>query len=365
MFWFIAIIALLFLVVIVYMQQEKFGKKPSGKRLEAIKKSPNYRDGQFQNISNTPNFAEDVTFFEAMQQFFFGDKPRNIPVDTIPTQKTVLLNIDPSKDIMVWFGHSSYFIQVDGKKILVDPVFSGNASPVSFTTRAFKGTDRYTVDDIPEIDYLFITHDHWDHLDHKTIKQLRPKVKKIITGLGTGEHLEYWGYDPAIIIEKDWHETVALDNGFVAYAAPARHFSGRTLARNKALWTSWILQTPSMKIYIGGDSGYDTHFAEIGAKHGPVDLAILENGQYNKNWKYIHLMPGELIKAATDLQAKNVFPVHSAKFALALHPWDEPLINAFEAFKNTSTRLTTPMIGEAVRLKDTTQVFSEWWKGIN
>ena len=365
MLWIFIIIGSLFLVGVLYMKQEKFGKNPSGKRLEAIKKSPHYRNGQFHNISHTPNFAEDVNFFDAMQQFFFSEKPRNIPSDRIPSQKTPLINLEPDKNALVWFGHSSYFIQIDGKKILVDPVFSNNASPVSFTTKAFKGTNPYTAQDLPEIDYLFITHDHWDHLDYKTLKQLQPKIKMIITGLGTGAHLEHWGFDTGIIIEKDWNETIVLDDGFVAHCAPTRHFSGRTLVRNKTLWTSWVLQTPTMKIYIGGDSGYDTHFADVGLQHGPIDLAILDNGQYNKNWRYIHLMPGEMLKAANDLRAKNVLPVHSAKFALAMHPWDEPLINACKAFQQSDIKLITPMIGEEVRLKDSTQVFNQWWIGIN
>lgn len=364
MLWILIIIGSFFLVAALYMKQEKFGKNPSGKRLEAIKKSPNYRNGQFQNINHTPSF-EDVSFFEAMQQFFFTDKPRNVPAGSIPSQKTSLTNMAPGKDALVWFGHSSYFIQIDGKKILVDPIFSDHAAPVSFSTKAFKGANAYTAQQLPEIDYLFITHDHWDHLDHATLKQLQPKIKRIITGLGIGAHLEHWGFDPGIIIEKDWNETIVLDDGFVAHSAPARHFSGRTLVRNKTLWTSWVLQTPTMKIYIGGDSGYDTHFADVGKKYGPIDLAILDNGQYNKNWKYIHLMPGEILKAANDLHAKNVLPVHSAKFALAMHPWDEPLINAFKAFQQSDIKLITPMIGEEVRLKDSTQVFSQWWVGVD
>lgn len=364
MIWTLGIISVLVLAVILFMQQEKFGKQPSGKRLELIKKSPNYRDGQFQNIHETPALSEDVSYFDAFKQFLFSDKPRSEPVDSLPSVKINLLQLDPSKDILVWFGHSSYFIQIDGKKILVDPVFSGAASPIAATTRAFKGSDKYTAEDMPEIDYLFISHDHWDHLDHQTVKKLIPKVKKVVTGLGTGEHLEHWGYNPSIIIEKDWNETIALDSGFTAYSTPARHFSGRTFTRNKALWTSWVLQTPSMRIYIGGDSGYDTHFAEIGKKYGPIDLAILENGQYNKNWKYIHMIPGEIIKAANDLQAKSVFPVHSAKFALAMHPWDEPLKNVTKEFENSDIKLVTPIIGEEVRLKDSTQVFKEWWSGL-
>jgi L-ascorbate metabolism protein UlaG (beta-lactamase superfamily) len=198
-------------------------------------------------------------------------------------------------------------MQIDGKRFLVDPVLNGSASPVKFTTRSFKGSDVYTTGAIPDIDYVFITHDHWDHLDHDTITQLKPKIKKIITGLGVGEHLERWGFEKGAIIERDWNEKIVLEDGFVVNTAPARHFSGRGFKRNGSLWMSFILQTPTMKIYIGGDSGYDTHFIEIGNKFGPFDLAVLENGQYDKNWKYIHMMPEEVVQAAEDLRAKVLF----------------------------------------------------------
>ena len=365
MIWLLAITAVLVLAVVLFMQQEKFGKRPSGTRLEVIKKSPNYRDGAFQNINETPNFAEDVNFFTAMRGFLFGKDKRNVPADEIPSVKTDLKQFDPSKDVLIWFGHSSYFMQIDGKRFLVDPVFSGAASPVPFNTKAFKGANSYTVDDLPEIDYLFISHDHWDHLDHQTVKKLIPKVKKVVTGLGTGEHLEYWGYDPAILIEKDWNETIPLEDSFVAYSTPARHFSGRGFKRDQALWTSWVLQTPSMKVYLGGDSGYDTHFADIGEKFGPFDLAILENGQYNRMWKHIHLMPGEMLKATRELKAKALLPVHSGKFSIAMHAWDEPLKSVTQEMKGSGIKLITPMIGEEVRLKDSSQVFKEWWKGLN
>src|SRR5690606_4424149 len=170
-----------------------------------------------------------------------------------------------------------------------------------FDTKAFKGSNPYTADDIPAIDYLFITHDHWDHHDHQTILQLKPRIKKIITGLGTGAHLEYWGFDNSIIEERDWDEKIELGDDFIAYTAPARHFSGRGFARNNSLWTAFVLQAPDYKIFIGGDSGYGKHFAETGKKHGGFDLAILENGQYDRKWKYIHMMPDEVLQAAKDL----------------------------------------------------------------
>jgi L-ascorbate metabolism protein UlaG (beta-lactamase superfamily) len=347
-----------------FFRMSVFGRMPSGARLKRIKKSPNYRDGAFQNQSFTPDLTEGATYYTVMKEFALGDKKGQKPETRIPSHKTDLLHLDPKENVLVWFGHSSYFIQIDGKKILMDPVLSGNASPLSFTTKAFEGTDQYTVDDFPEIDYLFISHDHYDHLDYKTIIKLKSKVKTVITGLGTGEHLEYWGYDPNIIIEKDWNETIDLGGGFWVNTTPARHFSGRSIKRNQALWTSFVLKTPSQNLFLGGDSGYDKHFAEIGAKFGPFDLAILENGQYNKSWKHIHLMPHEILQAAKDLKTKRLFPVHSAKFALANHRWDEPLNKIVENNKTENLNLITPMIGEKVDLNDPNQKFTEWWKSV-
>ncbi len=358
-------IAFLAITTTIFMQKAMFGKMPSGERLERVKKSPNYKNGSFQNLNHTPDLTEGVGYYEVMKEFIFDKKERLKPIDTLPSMKTNLLNLEPKKDILVWFGHSSYFIQIDGKKILVDPVFSGAASPIKFTMPAFKGTDAYTTDDFPEIDYLFISHDHWDHVDYETLLKLKPKIKKIICGLGTGEHFEYWGFDKDKIIEKDWNEKIDLDEGFIAHTVPARHFSGRGLTRNKALWTSYVLKTPTSQLFFGGDSGYDNHFAEIGKTYGVFDLVILENGQYDRKWKYIHMMPEEVLQAAKDLNAKRLFPVHSSKFALANHAWDEPLSKITALNKAINIPLVTPIIGEQVNLKDGTQKFSEWWKGVN
>src|SRR6478736_311641 len=270
------LVLLIFFVIAVYffMRQSSFGKIATGERLLRIKRSPNYRDGSFQNQHFTPTMTEGVSYSKVLKEFFFDKNPRNKPAKELPSEKTNLHTLAADKNVLVWFGHSSYFIQVDGKKILVDPVFSGNASPVKFTTKSYPGSDVYTTDDLPEIDYLFITHDHWDHLDYKTVVELKSKVKQVITSLGTGAHLERWNYDKKKIVEKDWDQEVMLDNGFVINTTSARHFSGRTFKRNRSLWLSFILQTPSAKLFLGGDSGYDTHFAEIGNKHGPFDLAI-------------------------------------------------------------------------------------------
>ncbi|WP_435355107.1 MBL fold metallo-hydrolase [Emticicia sp. SJ17W-69] len=360
----LAIIVLLTIAIFLFMQQAKFGKTPAGERLERIKKSPNYKDGSFKNLSFTPDLAEGVTYYSVMKEFIFGKKVRLKPIDEIPHTKVDLLHLKSDENILVWFGHSSYFMQLDGKTFLVDPVLSGAASPIKFTTPSFKGTDVYIVADFPNIDYLFISHDHYDHLDYETIMLLKPKVKKIITGLGTGEHFESWGFDLKTVIEEDWNTKIELEKGFVAYTTPARHFSGRGFSRNRALWTSFVLQTPTNKIYIGGDSGYDTHFAEIGKTYGGFDLAILENGQYDKSWKYIHMMPEEVVQAAKDLKAKRLFPVHSSKFALGNHPWDEPLNRVSNAAEKENFPIITPIIGQKVNLGDSTQTFGKWWKNV-
>lgn len=361
----LGIVLLLVAATFLYMQQAKFGKASEGKRAEIIAKSPNFKDGKFQNIQFTPNLSEGYTMAGIVYNQFFKEFPRRKPVDSIPSVKTDLLQLPADTNVLVWFGHSSYFMQIDGKRLLVDPVFSGNASPIPGTNTSFKGTDIYTAADMPPIDYLLITHDHYDHLDYETIMALKGKVKTVVCGLGVGAHFEYWGFNPGIIIEKDWNEQLVLDDGFTLYTAPTRHFSGRGFVRNNTLWLSYILQTPSLKIYMGGDSGYDTHFAEIGKQHGPIDLAILDNGQYNIAWQAIHMLPEEVLKATADLKAKRLFPVHSSKFILGQHPWDEPLIKITELNSGHQFPLVTPMIGQRVNLNDSAQSFSAWWEGVN
>ncbi|QGK72941.1 MBL fold metallo-hydrolase [Flavobacterium sp. SLB02] len=362
----LTLIILLFAILIFVSQHPRYGKKPSGERLALLQKSPNYKNGKFENIHFTPELAKGYSFSKVFYEFLFKKVYRKIPTDSIPSVKTNLHELSIDKDVLVWFGHSSYYIQLEGKRFLIDPVFSGNASPIYGTTKAFKGTDIYTANDIPEIDYLLITHDHYDHLDYATIKALQPNIKKVVCALGVGSHLEFWKFSKENIIEKDWNEKVELDQNLTLYTTPSRHFSGRSIDRCNTLWTSFVLEANNFKMYLGGDSGYDTHYAEIGNKFGPFDIALLDNGQYNPAWKYIHNLPEDVIKAMKEIKAKRVFPVHNSKFPLSLHSWDEPLIKVTElnAVSENPIPLITPKIGELVELRNENQEFQQWWKGI-
>jgi L-ascorbate metabolism protein UlaG (beta-lactamase superfamily) len=345
-----------------FLKEAKFGGTPAGSRLDRIRRSPNFRDGSFQNQLLTPVMTPQPGSRNVMLEFMFNRSKRLRPKGPVPSVRRDLRQISPADNVLVWFGHSSYFLQMNGKRILVDPVLSGRASPVPFTTKAFDGTDPYAVADIPDIDVLFITHDHWDHLDYDTVTKIRPRVKRVICGLGAGAHLEKWGYTADSIAEGDWGDCVALGDGFTAHVLPARHFSGRGLRSNATLWVSYALETSSgRKIYLGGDSGYGPHFKEIGKQFGGFDLAVLENGQYDKSWKLIHMMPAETLQAAHDLQASLVFPVHNSKFCISNHDWDAPLRSITAIDAKMRPELITPVIGEIVQISNPIAESSDWW----
>jgi L-ascorbate metabolism protein UlaG (beta-lactamase superfamily) len=358
-------IALAVILVAVISGCSSLGKLPSGERLKRIERSPNYADGVFRYPGPLPERPEQPDkkknggMFRALRRMLFGGKNREKPSVALPSAKTDLFSLDPNDNLIVWMGHSSYYLQVDGKKFLVDPVFSGSA----FVISAFKGSDVYTPDDIPPFDYLVISHDHWDHLDYKTVTGLRDKAGAVLTGLGTGAHLEYWGYKPEQIIEHDWNETTDLGGGFSVTAIATPHFSGRFLTRNKSLWTAFALVTPNRKIFLGGDSGYADYFADVGNRFGPFDVALLECGQYNEQWRNSHLFPADTAQASIDLKAKKLFAVHWAKFMLSTHAWDEPITLLSAICAERGITLLHPLIGARVNY-DEDEVFPRWWEGI-
>jgi L-ascorbate metabolism protein UlaG (beta-lactamase superfamily) len=337
-----------------------FGKNPSGKRLKKVQASVHYLNGSFHNPVATEVTLKSASFSKMLLEYW------NRPADTapprpLPSVHTDLRSLSSDSPTIVWFGHSSYLLRIKGFTILVDPVFCGHASPFSFFANAFPGTDVYGVEEMPEIDMLILTHDHYDHLDYRTIRQLRLKVKQFYVSLGVGSHLEYWGVNPKLITELDWWESKDIAPAISLTATPARHFSGRGFKRAKTLWSSFVLKIFGYSIFLGGDSGYEQHFKMIGEQYGPFDIAILESGQYGKNWPYIHMLPEQTVEAAKDLNAKVLLPVHWGKFTLSLHPWDEPIRRVVAAATASGVTIATPMIGEPVILGGTYPQ-APWWE---
>ncbi len=347
--------------VIIFLNSSQFGKLPEGARLERIKQSPNYKNGSFENQSPTALMSSDKSLWQSTWEFLFNDVADLVPKMALPTEKTALASLPPAEDLLVWLGHSSLFLQLDGQRILVDPVLI-SASPVSFINKPFLGTDLFKPGDIPPIDLLLITHDHWDHLDYHSMLQLRERVKSVVCPLGVGAHLEHWGFHPDIIREVDWGEQFAVHKDITLTALPARHFSGRGLRSNQTLWTAYMLQSSLGNVFLSGDTGYDTHFQAIKQQFPQIDLAVIENGQYNEDWKYIHLLPQDLTKAIDDLQPTRFMTIHHSKFALGRHAWYEPLEKIADAAIANKLSLLTPKIGEVLYLRDTTQTFTRWWE---
>ena len=370
LFYLIIIFIILMIATYLFMKTPAFGALPSGKSLEKVKASKNYVDGEFKNKESTELLTNTKkTPIKRLLEFAFEKDPAGtVPDFELPSTKTDLKSLDPNEDVMIWFGHSSLFIQISGKKILVDPVFSKYASPVPFTNKAFDGTNIYDVDDLPEIDILLITHDHYDHLDYPTIKKLKDKVSKIIVPLGVDAHLLRWGFDEDKITTVDWDDEVVINNNLKIYALEARHFSGRGFFnRNQSLWVSYLIEEKisdkNYKLFLSGDGGYSRRFKEFKERFGNIDFAAMESGQYNQEWSLIHSKPEDVVMASEDMEVKYLLPIHNSKFKLSNHTWDDPLKRLDKLVETTNIKLLTPIIGEKIYLHKENS-FTKWWENI-
>ena len=322
------IVSLLCLTVVmaVLFFHPAFGPHPFGGGKEP--ESKNYREGRFQNEIPTPQFTgERTSGLAAMWKFLTDRSNERSPKTSVETVRTDIKSLPADKDWFVWFGHSSYLFSIGGNKVLVDPLLKMEF-PASVMMKPFPGTDIYTPEDMPEIDLLVITHEHWDHMDYATLRELRPKIRHIVCPLGIAQYMTYWGFPREIITEMDWYDEGERVNGQTAKVRvtclPTRHFSNRLFGANQTLWASFMVECNGRKVYIGGDGGYDDRFSRIRDRFGAVDLAVMENGQYNTNWAYIHMLPKDLEQAMLDLQAQQYITVHHDKFSLAPHAWSEP-----------------------------------------
>ena len=324
--------------------------------------SPNYKDGAFENVETTTLSNDETSTWDTLGQYMVSDNCRS-PDEVLPSQEFSLKDLEEGQFSVSWFGHSTVLLHTNEFSIITDPVFStGGAGPLSLGPSPFPYEHEYTVDDLPEIDYVFISHDHYDHLDKNTVRELSDS--KFYVPLGVKYHLIEWGIDEDNIQEFDWYDETNVSEDLFAAFAPSRHFSGRGVTDNSAtLWGSWIFKFYGNSIYFSGDTGYMEEFKNISAIYGPFDLAFLDSGQYNVAWEHVHMLPDQMIQAAIDLNATVSIPIHISKYELALHHWYEPmeLVSTYGAEQNIT--IATPMLGS-------TFIFGEevpqdtWWRGV-
>lgn len=336
---------------------KSLGRDPEGEELSQLDTMPNYKNGSFHNLVQRP----DSTIKHNRLLLMFHDHLGPVrPASALPWVKTDLKALPVvTAPTIVWFGHSSLLIKTLQGNILIDPVFSDHAGPVPGLMDAFKGTTHYRAGDMPPIDILIISHDHYDHLDYRTMIKLKDHIKTAVVPIGVGSILIHWGFDPKKIIELNWNRSVELPGGLQITATPAQHHSGRRSREgDKTLWASYVIQTGQYRLFYGGDGGYSPYFKQIGQKYGPFDLALLECGQYNQ--PYVHLGLGQPAQAALDLRACLLQPVHWAKFPEAGHPWNEPIKMLLPAAEKLGIPVNIPRIGEPYILGDPPKK-ADWW----
>ena len=352
---------LTFFVMLFVNYAPQFGTVSTGQSLSRIRSSPHYQDGQFVNIIETSLDMGVAAMAKTLQEFVTARNVR--PTQPLPTRfdhAAFLSSVEDDQVRVTWYGHSAILLEIEGKRLLLDPMLGSTASPVSFFAKRFPYQTPINLDPFTDIDAIIISHDHYDHLDYWSIQQLQDKAQRFFVPLGVGAHLQHWGVDAAKITELDWWESASLDS-LTLIATPARHFSGRGLTdRNKTLWASWVLKSKHANVYFSGDSGYGPHFQEIGERYGPFDLAMIECGQYNEKWEAIHMLPEQSLQAHRDVQGKVMMPIHWGAFNLAVHPWKEPVERLLEGVEG-NVIIATPSIGESFVLNQATPT-GKWWK---
>lgn len=339
----------------------QFGASAKDLSLERIKKSPNFFNGAFKNTEKT---LQSTGFKWSTIPKFFTDGNNKTPSAELPIEKLSknYFENEPQQPRITWFGHSAAFVELEGMNIFIDPMLSEVAAPHPFLgSKRFQKELPISIDSLPKIDVVLISHDHYDHLDYGSIVKLKDKVEKFYVPLGIKAHLTSWGVDANKITEFDWWENINYE-GVEFVSTPARHFSGRGVTnRNSTLWCSWVLKSDDTNIFFSGDSGSGKHFKEIGDKYGPFDFAMMECGQYNEQWSQIHMTPEETIQASIDVQSKLTMPIHWGSFKLALHSWDDPIIRASAKANELNIKITTPKVGGAIVLDGNEFPTEKWW----
>jgi len=359
-----SLLLLLFLTIVLFLNfSPEFGGSASKEQKAIYVKSENYEEGKFVNKQDV---KLDMSFTDMRKTLvsYLNPIPNTIPENDIPVKLIDSLDIVTYKDQtrLIWFGHSTFLVQMEQTIILIDPMFGKVPAP-----HPMLGTNRFSkelpieIEKLPKIDAVLISHDHYDHLDYGSIQKLKHKVEMFYVPLGVGAHLAEWGISSERIIELDWWQEVEFKN-LTFICTPAQHFSGRGLTdRANTLWSSWVIQSASESIFFSGDSGYGPHFKEIGTRFGPFDFAMMECGQYNELWSDIHMFPEETAQAALDVNAKMVMPIHWGAFKLGLHSWTEPVERISLKAKELNVNLIIPRIGEEIKISNNSNNDPSWW----
>lgn len=361
----LAVGGILAVIVLVVLSLPPFGGTVSGERLKLVQANPQYQDGAFVNVEpQTPYSLSEVGGMFSEQ--FFYDEIR-IPPSKIPVVRISPASLEPLSDSTLrafWIGHASVFVEIDGVRILIDPVFSDYASPFDVGPKRFHPPP-IALQDLPKIDAVVISHDHYDHLDMKTIMYLATQGTRFLVPLGVGAHLEVWDVPENQIHELGWWQDQMV-GGVRIICTPTRHYSGRRLTDNKAtLWSSWTVIGSQHRFYYSGDTGYSKHFKEIGERFGPFDISFIKIGAYGPgaSWIDIHMTPEDAVRAHKEVQAKRMFPVHWGTFNLAFHDWDEPIKRALQVANQEEIDLVTPRVGEIIFSNQ--EFHSEnWWESV-
>lgn len=360
------VVVLVAAVLVFFYTAPQLGGKAEGERLERMKKASNFRQGIFVNTVETNMEMPWSTLKKVMGHYLFADKSNKLPRKSIaskPFSSSSFESVSDSSIAMTWFGHSSILMRIDGVTLLTDPVLVGKRASMF----SFMGPERFAYDQhvevgqLPKIDAVIISHDHYDHLDYPTIQALKQSVKKFYMPLGIGAHFEEWGVPKENIIELEWWDEITIE-GVTLALTPTRHFSGRAIRdRFKTLWGSWVIVGRDQRIYFSGDSGYFPGFKEIGDKYGPFDLTFMECGAYNEGWSEIHMFPEETAQAHLDLKGKLLMPIHWGKFDLSLHPWKESVQRLSKKAADEHISLFTPEVGQLITLRDSSAL-DFWWE---
>ncbi|MGN4443578.1 MBL fold metallo-hydrolase [Bacillus cereus group sp. MYBK79-1] len=309
----------------------------------------------------------DVTFkpkdIIGLMTDYFKMKTKLRPIKKLPIVLSDKNN--ESLESVTWFGHSASLLKIEGKALLLDPMFGDASSPFPlFNSKRYSGDFSLEREDLQEIDAIIISHNHYDHLNYKSIMQLKDRAKHFYVPTGVAQYLIKWGVSPSKISEHNWWDEIMFDN-IKLVCAPAKHFSGRGMTdRDRSLWCSWLILGQETKIFFSGDSGYAPHFKEIGNKYGPFNLTLMECGQYDPRWSAIHMLPEETVQAHIDVKGDLLLPIHWGAFTLALHEWSDPIERVTKEAKRLGVNIATPQIGESVTLKSTDYPSSAWWREI-